>query len=261
MNHIYEIISTGHKECDISVICCFHNSSKYINESLRSVCAQKSCSFELLMLDDASSDNSLKLAQDIAQQYGVKFRLYKSEENIGVPSARNFLIQNSIGSYIAIHDSDDYMIPYRLAIQHNYMINNSYIDILGCHAIKIDDKDNFLGFMNYPPKNHDDITLMFCGKVNPMIDPTIMMKKSEFISLGLYSVMQKDRLAQDFDMWIRASMLGKRLGNIQIPLISYRVNPDGLTQQKKDEMIKSHVHIQNKYRTYLESIKVKNAKK
>jgi|LauGreDrversion4_2_1035121.scaffolds.fasta_scaffold87113_2 glycosyltransferase involved in cell wall biosynthesis len=261
MNRIYEISSTDHKECDISVICCFHNSSKYIRDSLLSVCYQKSCSYELMLLDDASTDDSLKLVQDILYSSKIKFKLYKSETNIGVPAARNFLIQNSKGSLVAIHDSDDCMIPYRLAIQYNYMINNPYIDILGCHAIKIDDKDSFLGFMHYPPRDHDDIISMFCGKVNPMIDPTIMMKKSEFISLGLYSVMQKDRLAQDFDMWIRASMVGKKLGNIQIPLVSYRVNPDGLTQQKKDEMIKSHVHIQNKYRTYLESIRVKNVKK
>jgi hypothetical protein len=141
------------------------------------------------------------------------------------------------------------------------MVNNPGIDILGSHAIKIGMNDEFMGFMSYPPRLHDDIVSMLCGKVNPMIDPTIMMKRLEFLSLGLYSLLEKERLVQDFDMWIRACMVGKKLGNIQMPLISYRFNENGLTQQKKEDMIKAHVYIQTKYKAYLSKIKEQNVKK
>ena len=261
MNCIYEVDRKEAYGVEVSVICCFRNVEKFINNSISSIIAQNSCPFEILLLDYASEDSSLDICVNLLKNSNVPFKLFKSDRNVGVPSARNFLIKQSIANYIAIHDADDHMLPYRLAIQYNYMINNPGIDILGSHAIKIGMNDEFIGFMSYPPRLHDDIVSMLCGKVNPMIDPTIMMKRLEFLSLGLYSLLEKERLVQDFDMWIRACMVGKKMGNIQIPLISYRFNENGLTQQKKEDMIKAHVYIQTKYKAYLSKIKEQNVKK
>lgn len=261
MNRIYEVERKDAYGVEVSVICCFRNVDKFIANSISSVISQKSCPFEILLLDDESEDSSLNVCLNLLRNNNVPFKLFKSEKNIGVPSARNFLIKQSSADYVAIHDADDCMLPYRLAIQYNYIINNPNIDILGSHAIKIGMNDEFIGFMNYPPRLHDDIVSMLCGKVNPMIDPTIMMKRVEFLSLGLYSLLEKERLVQDFDMWIRACMAGKKMENIQIPLISYRFNENGLTQQKKEDMIKAHVYIQAKYKAYLSQIKEQNVKK
>lgn len=262
MNNIYEVSKCEYslEKVDVSVICCFRNSEKFITECLLSILSQKSCNFELLMLDDFSEDDSLSIAKHILNDSKIKYKIFKSDKNIGVPKARNFLIKNSIGKLLAIHDSDDVMMPYRIAAQKQFFEKNNNITVLGGHAIKIDDCGNFIELMSYPPCLHDDIVIMLSGRTNPVIDPTVMMKKEDFCNCGMYSVLDNERLVQDFDMWMRMSCLGFKFSNLQFPLISYRVNKDGITQNKKVDMIKAHVLIQRKYSNFLRNIRTKNEK-
>lgn len=262
MNSIYEVcnIEYSSRDVDVSVVCCFKNSVKFIKDCLMSLLVQKSCNFELLMMDDCSDDESINVVKNILINSDVKYRIFRSDINIGVPRARNFLIKNSVGKFIAIYDSDDIMMPYRLAIQKNFFEKNQNITVLGGHAIKVDDCGNFIELMSYPPCFHDDIVLMFSGRTNPIIDPTVMMKKEDFCNCGMYSVLEGERLVQDFDMWIRMACLGLKFRNLPIPLISYRLNKDGITQNRKADMIRSHVLIQKKYSNFLNKVRTKNEK-
>lgn len=262
MNSIYEISKCSYdlSGIEVSVICCFKDSEKFISECILSIIGQKSCNFELLLLDDCSSDNSLLIVKEILNNNRIKHKIFRSNKNLGVPRARNYLIKNSSGSLLAIHDSDDVMMPYRLALQKQFFEKNSSVAVLGGHAVKIDDCGNFVELMSYPPCLHDDIVLMFTGRTNPIIDPTVMMKKEDFCNCGMYSLLEGERLVQDFDMWLRMHCLGFKFENLQIPLISYRVNKDGITQQKKSDMIKAHVMVQRKYLNFLRNIGNKNEK-
>ena len=240
---------------EISIICCARNAESYIGECISSVIGQKGPKFKFLLLDDFSSDNTLSVAKNILVDNKISYEIYRSHVNLGVPKSRNALIKICKTPYIAIQDADDLMTPYRLAIQMNFLNQNSHICTVGGRAIKIDDAGNFVGMMSYSPVNHDDILLMLTGRVNPMIDPTVMMRKSVFDQLGGYSENDGLRLVQDFDLWIRMCKYGFRLANIDAPMIIYRVNSSGLTATRKDDMIKAHVYAQACHKTFLDSIR------
>lgn len=249
-------------KCDyknkISVICCFYNAEKYIEECLNSVVSQDSCDFRLMLLDDSSTDRTSELALSVLAKSNISYELFYSKENMGVPRARNSLINLASSEFLAIHDADDIMMPDRLALQFDALSKGDGVSILGGMAIKIDDNSNFVDLMRYPPANHDDIESMLTGRINPMIDPSIMMTSESFKALGGYSESEKIRLAQDFDLWIRACLNGFKLSNLNIPIISYRSTSGGLTQARKKDMIKAHVFVQSMHAEFLNSIRRKH---
>ena len=248
-------------KCDyknkISVICCFYNAEKYIEECLNSVISQNSCDFRLMLLDDASIDRTLELSLEILAKSNISYEIFCSKENVGVPRARNSLINLSSSEFLAIHDADDVMMPNRLALQYEVLSSDCGISILGGRAIKIDDNSDFIDFMYYPPVDHDDIEHMLTGRINPMIDPSVMMTSKSFKALGGYSESDKIRLAQDFDLWIRACANGFKISNLNIPIIFYRSTGGGLTQSRKNDMIKAHVFVQSMHAEFLNSIRRK----
>jgi hypothetical protein len=114
--------------------------------------------------------------------------------------------------------------------------------------------------MSYPPRDNADIVDMLPGRVNPMIDPTMMMRLSSFKKMNGYSENENLRLAQDFDLWIRMCKSGMKLANIQSFFTQYRVSDSSLTVSKKNEMIKAHVYVQSVHRPFLENIRRNNGK-
>jgi hypothetical protein len=102
--------------------------------------------------------------------------------------------------------------------------------------------------MNYPPSSHNDIIDLFKGGIlNPLIDPSTMFRTKDFDKLGGYSLDKECYLVPDMDLWLRALIDGKRLANFPMPLIRYRVNPEGMTNKYKREMIFYHCKLLRKY--------------
>lgn len=261
MHHLYKVKShTTKQQYDVCVICCARNGELYANESIFSVVGQKSCNFKLMLLDDASSDNTMNECLEILKNNNIDYEAYRSDVNIGVPVARNILASMCSCLYISIHDIDDIMMPFRLCVQCSFLNQNADIDCVGGHAYKIDSEGRFLDIMSYPPKNNVDIVDMLPGRVNPMIDPTTMMRLNSFRQMNGYSEHADVRLAQDFDLWIRMSRQRMKLANIQNALTQYRVSESSLTLSKKNEMIRAHVHVQSMHRSFLDNIRRKNVK-
>jgi glycosyltransferase involved in cell wall biosynthesis len=261
MQKLYKIKSRiTRSNHDVCVICCARNGSVYAKESLESVILQKSCAFKLMLLDDASEDSTLDVCSQILSSSEVDYEIYHVKNNLGVPSARNILISHCDCQFIAIHDIDDIMMPFRLFFQINFLKQFSDVHAVGGHAYKIDSQGNFIDTMSYPPRDNADILNMLPGRVNPMIDPTVMMRLHSFQKMNGYSENENLRLAQDFDLWIRMCKSGMRLANIQGPLTIYRVSDSGLTVSKKNDMIKAHVYVQSIHKSFLEQIRSINGK-
>ncbi len=240
---------------DVCVICCARNGSMYAQDSLMSVIAQKSCKFKIVLLDDASEDSTLDICSDILRNSQIDYDIYHAKNNLGVPAARNFLISRCSTQFIAIHDIDDIMMPFRLFFQVSFLKEFLDIHAVGGHAYKVDSQGNFIDTMSYPPADNADILNMLPGRVNPMIDPTVMMRLHSFQKMNGYSESINVRLAQDFDLWIRMCKSGMKLANIKMPLTMYRVSDTGLTVSKKNEMIKTHVYVQSIHKHFLEQIR------
>ena len=103
----------------VSVITIFFNAEKFFEEAIESVFAQTYNNWELLLVDDGSSDRSTKIARKYAQEYPEKVRYLEHEchENRGMSATRNLGISNAKGKYITFLDSDDIWLPEKLERQ------------------------------------------------------------------------------------------------------------------------------------------------
>jgi len=220
----------------LSVICCAYNAEKYLQDSLDSVHEQIFCDYELILVNDGSTDSTGNILHKYAKENkNVKF--YNNQNNMGVPYSRNFAISQSSGEYIAIHDADDISLFNRFEKEVLFLEKNSTIDIVGSHAIKISNSGKVLGTMVYPPENTDTAFKYITRfRLNPIIDPSSMFRKKVFLDIGGYRMDPFYRTVQDFDLWCRLLLKGHLLYNFQEPLIKYRINPDGVTNAKSTEM-------------------------
>ena len=98
----------------ISIIMPVHNNENYIKAAIDSVLNQTYTNFELLVIDDFSSDRSVAYAEDYSDS---RIKIFKLEANLGAAAARNIGLRNATGDYIAFLDSDDCWLPDKLEIQ------------------------------------------------------------------------------------------------------------------------------------------------
>ena len=109
----------------VSIITPSYNSEEFITNTILSVKAQTYENWEMIIVDDVSSDNSLKIINSFIKN-DKRIKLYELSENSGAGIARNKAIQLSKGDFIAFLDSDDLWIPNKLELQINFMIDNNY---------------------------------------------------------------------------------------------------------------------------------------
>lgn len=107
----------------VSIVMPNYNGSKYLEETVRSVIAQTYQNWELLFVDDCSSDDSLELVRAFGDE---RIRIFQNEKNSGAAVSRNLALKMAKGRWIAFLDSDDLWLPDKLAEQLGFMVSNGY---------------------------------------------------------------------------------------------------------------------------------------
>jgi glycosyltransferase involved in cell wall biosynthesis len=195
---------------------------------------------ELCFVDDGSSDSTHELAVKTAHHCKIKIKTQSVKENIGVPKARNIAAKMASARWLMIHDADDICLPCRLEETLSCIGDH---DIVGGWAIK-KKNNSIIGVMDYPPADDHVIKSMLSTSwLNPMIDPTVCFNRQMFEDLGGYSEEEIWRHVQDLEFWQRAARSGAKFLNILKPMIIYAINPQGVTQTKKSEMIRRHMQL------------------
>ena len=104
----------------VSIITPSYNSEKYLKDCIVSVLNQTFKSWEMLIVDDASSDNSRSVIESYLKK-DKRIKAFFLEKNIGPAMARNYAISKASGRYIAFLDSDDMWLPHKLKVQLDFM--------------------------------------------------------------------------------------------------------------------------------------------
>jgi len=180
----------------ISIIIPAYNRAWIIKEAIDSVLAQNFYDFELIVVDDGSSDNTL----EILSSYRNKIKVIK-QINRGVSAARNKGILSSSGDYIAFLDSDDIWLPGKLETQFEFFKNNP--EALICQTEEIWIKN---GKRMNPGKRHKKVSGMFFEKSLELclVSPSaVMMKRSLFDLVGLFD--ESLLACEDYDLWLRVN--------------------------------------------------------
>jgi glycosyltransferase involved in cell wall biosynthesis len=201
----------------ISVVLPVYNGEKYLTEAISSILSQSFKDFELIIIDDGSTDKSISIIEKF-QDDRIKF--LKNEENKGLVFSLNRGIKESSGKYIARMDCDDIALPHRLKIQYEFMENNPEIGLCGTFVKRF---GSILrrGLLKVPVSN-DEIkanSLFFCSFVHP----AVMLRKEVLIKNNLkYS--EDFKGAEDYNLWIDMMGCGIKVANIPVPLLKYRVS-------------------------------------
>jgi glycosyltransferase involved in cell wall biosynthesis len=188
----------------------FYNASRYLDEAIESVFNQTYHNWQLILLDDGSTDNSLEIANKYLSDPRVKVFSDGENKNLGfrlnqIPSLVNT-------EFLARMDADDIMHPQRLEKQLNVLIANPTIDVLGTNAYSIDDNNLVFGIRG---KYNSCQTL---NKVSSFIHPSIMAK-TKWFKQNPYDV--KAVRIEDAELWLRTSHVFQ-FYQLSLPLLFYR---------------------------------------
>ncbi len=119
----------------VSVVAPCFNAEKYLEEALRSIYEQDYPNFEVIIVDDGSTDNSYAMLEQLQKVHG--FQLYR-QQNQGVSAALNFGLQHARGDYVATPDLDDIMLPHSLSVRAAYLDQHPEVGCVGALVIYID---------------------------------------------------------------------------------------------------------------------------
>lgn len=170
-----------------------YNAEKFLKFAIDSILCQTYTNIELLVVNDGSTDNSMAIVQSYQDD---RIRIINDGFNKGLPFRLNQIAREASGFYLARMDSDDIMLPNRIANQVKTLENNLDIDVLGTNAYTIDE-NNLVQGIRYDNKNKTELI-----KVSGFIHPSIIAKKEWFLS-NPYD--EKALRIEDKDLWFRTS--------------------------------------------------------
>jgi glycosyltransferase involved in cell wall biosynthesis len=208
----------------ISVVMSVYNAELYLEEAIESVISQTFKDFEFIIIDDGSSDSSLKIIQKFSSRDNRIVCI--SRKNKGIIHSLNEGLNASSGLYIARMDSDDISCPERLEIQYKFMVENK-LDICGGDYISID-RDGLPKNLYKVAKEDFEILLTMASNV-PFAHPSVMIKKSFLIDHGLMYGVFGHRSAEDLDLWMNMYDAGAKFGNLGACILKYRLLSNSLS--------------------------------
>ncbi|OYQ39341.1 hypothetical protein CHU94_18380 [Rhodoferax sp. TH121] len=205
---------------EASFVLCIHNGERYLHQAIDSVLAQDYPNFELLLVDDGSTDTTLEILRNYEEK-DDRCRVFTGP-NQGLIGSRNMGIGLCKTDLVALMDADDICMPSRLSVQLNYMKTNGNCVAVGSQVLLIDPMGRALKPM-LAGTTHDQIDKAnLIGRGGAIINPSAMIRKSAFEFAGGYKY---DYLhAEDLDLFLRLAEVGE-LANIPEILLHYRQHP------------------------------------
>lgn len=205
----------------VSIVMPAYNSETFIHEAIQSVLNQTYQNWELLIVDDCSTDNTIQIIDSFEDD---RIHVFGLKENSGAAVARNYAIDRAQGDYMAFLDSDDLWHPEKLERQLTFMIERN-IDFSSTMYANIDkNKKIFDVTRNHPTLDYNGIL-----KYNPG-NSTVMYKAKK---LGKYFIPDIKK-RNDFVMWLKVIKDAKILYGLPEVLTYYRVRQDSLSSNKSN---------------------------
>lgn len=223
----------------ISVIMPLYNAEQYVGESIESILGQTLGDFELIVVDDCSTDGSFAVTESHARR-DPRIRLLRNEQNLGAAQTRNRALDVARGEYVAFMDADDLVVADRLAVQVDFLDHHPKVDLCGSYGTMFfpDGRRKLLK----TPLTHEDIAaeLLFgC----PFGMPSVMMRREAFKRSG---IRLETCMAEDYKLW---ADLSERMRMACIPrsLFLYRQWDEQISATQHDRQNESARAVQTEY--------------
>ena len=217
------------------------NRESYIGDAIDSILTQTFTDFEILLIDDGSTDHSV----DIIRSYtDSRIRLLCNDVNLGIPKTRNKGIENARGLYIAMLDSDDRAFPHRLEKQLVFLATHPEYAQVGSWCRMMDAQGHVLNKIKRQPASPDDVHAQMLFRC-AMSNRSIMARTAILQEYGYRNDFPR---CQDYELHVRLAKKYK-LGNIPECLVYGRIHQDQITGQtpglgdtKKKVIISGQLH-------------------
>lgn len=208
------------------------NASRYLRECIDSVLSQTFTDFELLIVDDGSTDGSV----DIVRSYtDPRIRLICREHDF--IASLNTLLDEARGRYIARMDADDVMLPDRLQAQYDYLTGHPEVVAVCSQADRIDQTGTVIGRIGHGD-NIIRITPRMMCETNHICNPSTMMRRDIVRASGLRYEREYE-FAEDYRFWSRVVSECGPVDCLPKQLLNYRISDTQVTATRWDEMMEA----------------------
>lgn len=208
-----------------SVLMPVYNCALYLAEAIESILNQTFTDFELIVLDDGSTDDSAEIAKSFTDSRIV---YHCNEKNLGLANNLNVGLRMARGRYIARMDGDDISLPERLQTQYDYLESHPDIDLCSCGLQMFGTEDTV--WVRESDPEAVKITMMF---YSPVLHATSVWRRESFEKHNLYYD-QNAFPAEDYELWSRAVFYCKL---VNIPQVLYRYRIHGIQVTKTDDRV------------------------
>lgn len=211
----------------ISVVLPVFNAEKYLDKAILSVRQQSFVNFELILLNDGSTDQSIAIIKKHAD--ADPRIVFIDRENRGLVATLNEGVRLAKANLIARMDADDIAEPNRLIVQHEFMEKNAKVVAAGTAYLLVDERGNPIRKF-FPATTNSALQQQALQRATPICHPTAIFRKSAFLLAGGYR--SNAMLAEDLDLWLRMGEVGD-LGNVKEILLKYRQHAASLSESKQ----------------------------
>jgi len=230
----------------VSIIIPTYNRVKMLEKSIESVFAQSYKDWELIIIDDASNDETEeRMKQLSSREKSVRYMRIPKIVGKGISEYLNIGLRNSKGEYIARIDDDDFWCHKdKLKMQVEFLDANPEYVVVGGGVILVD--ENGTELFRYLKKETDEEIRRFALFSNPFTHATVMFRKETAIKLGGYRIMKH---VEDMELWLRMGKVGK-LYNMKEYFITYMTagqNKSFLQQRENSRTVVDVVKMHGKH--------------
>ena len=214
----------------VSIVIPAYNCEEFLSIAIDSVLDQTHKEFELMLVNDGSTDNTLGI-MEVYQKKDSRIRVI-SHENKGRCQAFNNAVKNAKYEWIARLDADDVFLPHKLEKQIKCLRDNPNISVLGTRGYHINAYGRRLGLMGTDGPYSEKEFQGYMQTNSPIffIFSSVIMRKSSFMSVG--GLRKEFPQAEDFDLFNRLSENGNLLLKLKDPLVLYRVHEKSVSASK-----------------------------
>ncbi len=208
-----------------SIILPVHNAANTLVECLESIRLQTLTEYELLIIDDGSSDQSTTIIKNY-QQSDQRIRLLRAGR-VGLVTALNLGIENTSGEYIARMDADDRMHATRLLKQQQFLDNHPEIGLVSCKTRLFPQSEIKRGYQEYILWQDQCLSVEDIAKhiyvESPFAHPSVMLRRTAIEKAGAY---RQGDFPEDYELWLRLHQHGIHMAKLDETLLDWRESPD-----------------------------------
>ncbi len=224
----------------ISVILPVYNGEKFVRSAIESILNQTFPDFELILIDDGSTDQTGEIIQSIQDE---RIQLVEHTQNQGLISSLNQGIALARGEYVARMDADDISLPDRFERQVEFLRAHPRVGVLGNQVRFLNENLEQVVWEYHFPSSHTEIAwkMMF---MNVIPHPAVIVRRELLIEASGYN--PEYATAEDYELWTRL-ILQTEFANLDEVLLLYRRHSATVSEQKKQIQLATTLRIRRQY--------------